>query len=316
MSQFGAVTVPETASVVFVESAQADDLAARVNAAILAIFADEDAQFITSITLAGGGDGHTFVVAIEHAPEDEVAGGLASPVTVVCYLASENEALTVARAAVAAGALIPIIDEQIAGAAKGTRFMGMMVTSNTLPAQGATGPTGPSEGPEGPTGPTGPSDGPTGPTGPGVGATGPTGASGGGGLEFGSFFALMPGDNTDTIAINAPLLLPQDGPASGIVRSSPSEFVLPTTGIYKVAFQASFDEAGQLALDLNGTLIGNTVAGRATGTNQISNTVMIAATALDVLRVINGASAAALTVTPTAGGTNAVSAWLVIERVG
>jgi hypothetical protein len=135
---------------------------------------------------------------------------------------------------------------------------------------------------------------------------------------FGGFFALMPGDNAATVAVGAAVEFPQDGAANGIVRSSASQFVLPATGTYKVTWQVSVDEAGQLMLDLNGSIATTaaTVAGRATGTSQISNSVLIAATAADVLRVINPTgNAAALTITPLAGGTHAVSAWLLIERV-
>jgi hypothetical protein len=51
---------------------------------------------------------------------------------------------------------------------------------------------------------------------------------------FGSFFALMPGDNAATVAAGAAVQFPQNGPANGIVRSSASQFVLPATGIYEV----------------------------------------------------------------------------------
>jgi microcompartment protein CcmL/EutN len=81
----------------------------------------------------------------------------------------------------------------------------------------------------------------------------------------------------------------------------------------------SVTEAGQLMLDLNGSIAAtaSTVAGRATGTSQISNSVIINAVANDVLRVINPTgNATALTITPSAGGTHAVSAWLTIKRVG
>jgi hypothetical protein len=134
---------------------------------------------------------------------------------------------------------------------------------------------------------------------------------------FGSFFALMPGDNAATIAVNAPMLFPQDGPANGIVRSSSSQFILPATGIYEVSWQVSVSEAGRMGLDINGVLVTSTVAGRATGTSLITNTVMINAVANDVLRLINAASAAALTITPNAGGAAGVSAsaWLVIKRI-
>lgn len=137
--------------------------------------------------------------------------------------------------------------------------------------------------------------------------------------EFGSFYALMPGDNTATIATNAPLLFPQDGPASGITRITTGSFRLPEVGVYEVSWQVSIDEGAggaQLMLELDGTPLANTVAGRATGTNQLYNTVVIATTTPNsVLRLINPGGTA-LTITPIAGGPHAVSAWLKIRRLG
>lgn len=55
--------------------------------------------------------------------------------------------------------------------------------------------------------------GPTGPTGP-TGATGPQGETGGV-LNFADFYALMPPDNTATVAPGTDVSFPQDGPNSG-----------------------------------------------------------------------------------------------------
>jgi hypothetical protein len=138
---------------------------------------------------------------------------------------------------------------------------------------------------------------------------------------YGYFFGLMPGDNSATIAVGAPLLFPQNGAANGIVRASAGSFILPNVGVYEVFWQASIDEPGQLMLDLNPgggpALLAETVAGRATGTSQIVNQVDVTvAVAGSVLRVINPpGNAAALTVTPTAGGTHAVSCRLGIRQI-
>src|SRR5438552_3469045 len=82
---------------------------------------------------------------------------------------------------------------------------------------GATGPQGPAgpiglQGATGATGATGP-QGSAGPIGP-QGSTGATGAAGGV-LSFADFFALMPPDNTLTVAPGADVSFPQDGPSSG-----------------------------------------------------------------------------------------------------
>jgi len=146
-------------------------------------------------------------------------------------------------------------------------------------------------------------------------------SSGGVGLIAGAeFFALMPGDNVATIAAGAPIQFPQNGPAFGAISrngASPSQFILAAAGVYEVAFQASIAEAGQLMLRVNGVEQAATVAGRATGTSQISNTVLIRTTSPNaILEVINpSGNATALTLTPTAGGTHAVSATLVVERI-
>lgn len=140
---------------------------------------------------------------------------------------------------------------------------------------------------------------------------------GGGALEFGSFFALMPGDNAATVALGAALDFPQNGPASGIARVGPDSFNIPTIGTYEVSWQVSVDEPGQLQLRLNAAILLQTTAGRATGTSQITNTVLITTTVINsVLEVINPpGNAAALTITPIAGGTNSASAWLVIKQL-
>jgi len=204
---------------------------------------------------------------------------------------------------------------------------------------GATGPAGP-QGPMGETGPAGPAgpQGPVGETGP-VGATGPAGPQGPQGvagpagsqgpvgetgpagtvLAFADFYALMPPDNADTVAAGEDVDFPQDGPNSGatITRLGPSSFNLSEIGTYQVLFQVSVDEAGQLILTLNGADLAYTVVGRATGTSQIVGMALVTTTAINsVLTVRNPeGTAAALTITPLAGGTRPVSAHLVILQL-
>ncbi|CCG46214.1 conserved hypothetical protein [Halobacillus halophilus DSM 2266] len=174
-------------------------------------------------------------------------------------------------------------------------------------------------GPEGPAGPAGPEglEGPTGPQGE-TGATGPQGPAGGV-LDFADFFALMPPDNADTVAVGTDVSFPQDGPSSpgtGITRDNDSEFNLADIGIYQVLFQVSVTEPGQLILTLNGADLAYTVVGRATGTSQIIGMALVETTVINsTLTVRNPAgNATALTITPLAGGTRPVSAHLVITR--
>ena len=190
--------------------------------------------------------------------------------------------------------------------------------------QGIAGPIGP-QGPAGETGPAG-ATGPIGPQGPqGVagpaGATGPAGPQGPAGtvLAYADFYALMPPDNAATVAPGTDVSFPQDGPTGGgtITRLSASSFNLGAIGTYQVLFQVSVDEAGQLILTLNGADLAYTVAGRATGTSQIVGMALVTTTAVNsVLTVRNpDGTAAALTITPLAGGTRPVSAQLVILQL-
>lgn len=135
---------------------------------------------------------------------------------------------------------------------------------------------------------------------------------------FAEFHALMPPDNTATIATGAPVNFPQDGPTNGIItRINPNQFTLPIIGTYSVDWQVSVSEPGQLMLQLNGTELASTVVGRAMGTSQIVGHTLIRTTEPNsILSVVNpSGNPAALTITPIAGGTHSVSATLVITRI-
>lgn len=189
---------------------------------------------------------------------------------------------------------------------------------------GATGPTGPTgvqglqgiQGEVGPTGATGPT-GPQGEIGP-TGATGPAGPSGEP-LNFADFYALMPPDNAATVAPGTDVSFPQDGPNSGvaITQTGASSFNLSEIGTYQIYFNVLVSEAGQLQLTLNGAPLAYTVVGRATGTSDISGMFLVETTTINsILTVRNPAgNAATLTITPLAGGTNPVSAHLVILQI-
>ncbi|MBE6537663.1 MAG: collagen-like protein [Ruminococcaceae bacterium] len=190
---------------------------------------------------------------------------------------------------------------------------------------GEVGPVGP-QGPIGETGAQGPvgERGPVGPQGPRgfQGLPGPQGPRGlpGGVLGYADFYALMPPDNSATVAPGTDVSFPQNGPIANtnIGRLGPSSFNLGPIGTYQILFQVSVTEAGQLILTLNGQDLEYTVAGRATGTSEIVGMAIISTTTVNsVLTVRNPAgNAAALTVTPLAGGTRPVSAHLVITQIG
>lgn len=156
-----------------------------------------------------------------------------------------------------------------------------------------------------------------GPTGA-IGAKGPQGEPGGI-LNFADFYALMPPDNAATVAPGTDVSFPQDGPNSGsdIARVGDDSFNLAQIGTYQVLFQVGVSEAGQLELTLNGAPLAYTVVGRATGTSQIIGLAILETTTINsVLTVRNPAdNSTALTITPLAGGTQPVSAHLVITQI-
>jgi hypothetical protein len=180
-------------------------------------------------------------------------------------------------------------------------------------------------GPQGPTGATG-AQGPKGATGAkgSTGATGPAGPAGptGGLLDFADFYALMPSDNSSTVAVGADVSFPENGPAFASTKitripSSSSSFSLGNVGVYQVLFQVSVNEAGQLGLTLNGTELAYTVVGRATGTSQLVGMALVQTTAADSTLTVRNPStnSTALTITPHAGGASPVAAHLVITEI-
>ena len=221
----------------------------------------------------------------------------------------------------------PIGPQGIPGARGLTGPQGPAGEAGPIGPQGPVGATG-SVGPQGPVGETGPigpqgpagKTGPIGPQGP-VGETGPVGPQGpaGGVLNFADFYALMPPDNAATVAPGTDVSFPQDGPNSGagIARSGPDAFNLAEIGTYQVLFQVSVTEPGQLILTLNGEDLAYTVAGRATGTSQIVGMAIVETTVINSVLTIRNpeGTAAALTITPLAGGTRPVSAHLVITQI-
>ena len=231
-----------------------------------------------------------------------------------------------------------------AGLTGSTGLTGAIGAAGSIGASGASGQTGP-QGTPGATGSTGTTGaigatgvqgstgvtGSTGPTGlqgvPGItgstgasGSTGPSGSTGATGapsiVNFADFYALMPPDNGATVALGAAVEFPDNGPSTGtIAATSPTTFALPDIGVYSVTFSVPVDEAGQLALFLNGAPLLNTVIGRATGTSPIAETTLIQTVTPNSLLSVNNESAAALTITPNAGGPHPDTATLVIEEL-
>ena len=182
---------------------------------------------------------------------------------------------------------------------------------------GAQGPEGPQGeiGPQGPAGPTGA----TGPQGP-IGLTGPTGPVGPAGsfLGYADFYALMPTDNAVAIAPGEDVAFPEQSfiGSTSITRATDSSFTLTEAGIYLVLFNAAVSEEAQLVLTVDGTELPYTVSGTDSTLSQITGLSVISAGENSVLTVSNPASATtSVTLTPSAGGTSAVSAHLTIIRL-
>jgi hypothetical protein len=199
--------------------------------------------------------------------------------------------------------------------------------------QGATGPSGTS-GPSGLNGQPGKNglQGATGPFGPSglngqpgnnglQGATGPSGSNGTNAvLNFAEFFALMPGDNSATVAPATPVLFPENGPSSSgttITRLTAGTFNLGVIGTYEIFFQVSVTEPGQLIVVTNSAEVDRTRVGRNTGNTQIVENTLIITDVINTIIQINNpiGNSTALTITPNAGGAGAVSANLVIKQI-
>jgi len=164
------------------------------------------------------------------------------------------------------------------------------------------------------------------------GAQGKTGAQGiagpqgspGGALDFADFYALMPNDNAATVAAGGSVDFPQDGPTRGtglITRTGPDTFNLATIGYYQIFFQVSVSEAGQLLLTLDSgsgpVELPYTVVGRATGSSQIVGMAVLQTSVANAILAVNNplSNSTALTITPLAGGSDPVSAHLIITRI-
>ena len=195
---------------------------------------------------------------------------------------------------------------------------------------GATGPQG-EVGPAGPIGPVGPqgpigltgatgATGATGPQGP-QGEVGPAGPAGADGtvLSFADFYALMPPDNTEAIDAGEDLDFPSDGPSSGdnITRVSVDSFALAETGTYEILFRANVTEPAQLVLTLNGTEIPYTVSGTSASPGQVVGMALITTTAENSILTVRNptASTAPINLTDSAGGSEPISAHLIITQL-
>lgn len=182
-------------------------------------------------------------------------------------------------------------------------------------ATGAVGPTGP-QGPQGVAGATG-AVGPTGPQGAtgATGAVGPTGPAGGI-SEYASFYALAPNDNPTAIAQNTAVEFPNTtASTTGITRLTNSTFNLTDTGTYLIMFKVNANTAGQLGIAVNGAVQPSATFGNAADDGIIEGKTIITTTAANTVLSIINPIATAVTVTPSAGGTEATVSDLTIIKL-
>jgi len=156
MTQFARASAFTT---LMVQSSDPANLQALIEAALLANAGSTipNNQVIIGIKLAAAGDGHTFVCLIDIADSGDVVDGNPLDGTNVvggvpvalsafrCYTGGDAQELLRAKSAIVPPPAIAafsttfpflVADEQLEGGSKGTRFMGLVVYSSTLTANG------------------------------------------------------------------------------------------------------------------------------------------------------------------------------------
>jgi len=127
MSRFGTI-LGGTANAVgyVVQGATPEVLLAASGAAGLKTFGMMRDPVVTSITLTGAGDGHMFFLEVEGAESVNADGGIqANSLSGQVFLGADAETLTAELLSVQNTS--PVVDVQIAGAAKGQRVMGIVI---------------------------------------------------------------------------------------------------------------------------------------------------------------------------------------------
>jgi hypothetical protein len=134
MSRFGTVLGGSANAVGFVvQGATPEALLAALGSALAATFGLMLDPQITSITLTGAGDGHMFFLEVQGAESSNAAGGIIpSTSRIQFFLGADSEVLT--KELLNAQTPLPILDVQIAGAAKGQRVMGLVVSGILIPS--------------------------------------------------------------------------------------------------------------------------------------------------------------------------------------
>ncbi|HET9104907.1 MAG TPA: hypothetical protein VFN55_16265 [Solirubrobacteraceae bacterium] len=93
--------------------------------------------------------------------------------------------------------------------------------------------------------------------------------------------------------------------------------MLPSAGVYRVAFNVTIQEPGQLALTLDGVELADTATGRAAGSSAISGEAPVRTLSANSLLTVRNPPGEpnALTVAPVAGCVQPNAATLIIEQL-
>jgi len=173
-------------------------------------------------------------------------------------------------------------------------------------AEGAPGATG-AAGAPGIAGPPGP-----------PGATGPAGPTGPAGSSAPRRYAYVYNLIAETVPLEADITFDTNGVLSpGITHAAgTADVAFASPGVYKVTFSVSGTEPSQMALFLNGALVGGTLYGSGAGTQQNTGQAIVTIAAGDLLTVRNHTSSAAVGLASNIGGTQAnVNASVLIEQL-
>jgi len=137
--------------------------------------------------------------------------------------------------------------------------------------------------------------------------------------SYADFYALMPSDNPCPIYPGCAVEFPNDGTISGteISRICSKRFNLASAGTYQVSFDISISGRAQLALELDGNVLPETVVGRSEHCTQLSGTFLVTTTQPNQVLSVNNPPSECHSdcITPYAGGNLPVSAHLVIIKM-
>lgn len=121
------------------------------------------------------------------------------------------------------------------------------------------------------------------------------------------------------ITSGADIPFSQDGPAYGddITRASDSSFRLASPGVYMVQYALSVSGGNQVMLTLNGQELPYTTAGHNGDASQLVGVSLVTVDAENSVLTLRNPpeNAETLNLTPNAGGSQPVSAHMVITRL-